>query len=203
MFLALFFVVFWFIMRGAAFVRPSALHRGYVLMWVFSMSWCILVAITVFEDRFHIAAGYAFVFFHGAAFLALFISLCELFALPKLQTYAQDRREDGEGVISPFPTAPQPESLISPSPGEAPSITAGETQQDDDNEEEAEAPTETTPLVGKSAADPERTTFATGYRQAGSILSDSQNPEPKKSPVFPVNKAGLEISQVGRGCCSF
>lgn len=177
-------MVFWFLMRGAAFIRPSALHRGYALIWIFSISWCFLVVVTVFEDRFHIAAGYAFVFFHGAAFLALFISFCELFALPKLQIYAQDAREDREDTVSPFPSIHQSETLIVPSAGDVPESASGETTHD--NHDSFEVPTENTPLVPKSSSDPERTTtFATGYRrQAASITSQYQAQEPKKKPFY-------------------
>ncbi|KAJ2892167.1 hypothetical protein MKZ38_010175 [Zalerion maritima] len=179
MFFSLFFVVFWFIMRGAAFVRPTALHRGYAMIWLFTLSWCFLVTVTVFEDRFHIAGLYAFVWLHAVHFFALFISLCELFALPKIHTYAQDTREDREETVASLTAGPRPESLISPSPGEAPSSAGGAAG--DDDEEETVAPTEITPLVSKTTSDPERTTFATGYRRSVASIS-SESPEAKKSP---------------------
>lgn len=86
---SLFYFVFWTIMAGANFARPSALHRGYAIIWLFAISWFIEVVNTVFEDRFRIAAGYTFVFFHAATFLATLITLCELFALPSKMSFAQ------------------------------------------------------------------------------------------------------------------
>lgn len=76
-------------MAGANFARPSALHRGYCIIWLFAISWLCGVANTVFEDRFRIAAGYTFVFLHAATFLATVITLCELFALPSKMAFAQ------------------------------------------------------------------------------------------------------------------
>ncbi|KAI1366573.1 hypothetical protein F5Y08DRAFT_129384 [Xylaria arbuscula] len=89
MMLSLFYFVFWTIMAGANFGRPSALHRGYCIIWLFAISWLCGVANTVFEDRFRIAAGYTFVFFHAATFLAAVITLCELFALPSKLAFAE------------------------------------------------------------------------------------------------------------------
>lgn len=66
MMLSLFYFVFWTIMAGANFARPSALHRGYSVIWLFTLAWVLEVVNTVFEDRFRIAAGYTFVFFHAA-----------------------------------------------------------------------------------------------------------------------------------------
>lgn len=79
--LSLFYFAFWLIMRGSSFVRPSALHRGYVLIWLFSLGWGLQVICAVLEDRMHIAALYSTVFLQSAIFLALLISLLEQFGL--------------------------------------------------------------------------------------------------------------------------
>lgn len=36
--MSLFYFIFWLIVRGASFVRPSALHRGFALGWLFVMT---------------------------------------------------------------------------------------------------------------------------------------------------------------------
>lgn len=132
MMLTLFFTSFWFVMKGADFVRPSALHRGYTLLWMFLIGWAILVATTVFEDRFGIASGYIFVFYESAIFLATLISFVELFALITKDNYAkfsateQDNRDGAEAL-------PDSEALIAPAA---------------DEHEDVEEASETTPLFG-------------------------------------------------------
>lgn len=128
--LSLFFSSFWFIMRGADFTRPSALHRGYSLLWMFILGWVVLVGTTVFEDRFGIASGYSFVFYESAIFLAVLISFLELFALPSKASYGKMASCENESRER-FDTLPDIDALIAP--------TADEVAGDE--------VTETTPLV--------------------------------------------------------
>ncbi|KAI1101973.1 peptidase family M28 family [Jackrogersella minutella] len=160
MMISLFYFIFWAIMAGANFARPSALHRGYSSFWLFLIGWCILVADTVFEDRFRVAGGYIFVFFHSAAFLASFIALCELFVLPTQASFAQRVHDDHE-IRDHLTAVPHADDLISPSHDE-------QDADDDDNDEvESQAgATETTPLVGSVSGGSRRTTFATTYRRS-------------------------------------
>jgi len=61
----------------------------------------ILVAATVFEDRFQISGGYLFVFYYGAVSLAALIGLLELFALPTKSSVVEelhDHHETQEGL---------------------------------------------------------------------------------------------------------
>ncbi|KAI1390728.1 peptidase family M28 family [Hypoxylon trugodes] len=177
MMISLFYFVFWTIMAGANFARPSALHRGYSIFWLFTIAWGILVADTVFEDRFRIAAGYIFVFFHSATFLASFISLCELFALPTKASFAQQAHDEHD-IRDHINAVPHTDDLISPSHDEL-------NAEDDGNEEDESqsAPTETTPLVGGGSGE-NRQTFATTYRRSISSLiskaklSDSEKDQP-------------------------
>lgn len=155
MMLSLYFIVFWWIMRGADFIRPSALHRGFAFLWMYLMGWAFLVAATVFEDRFRIATGYLFVFFESSVFLATTISLCELFALPTKSDYTQS-------VMDEYVTReaqPNSTALIAPDADE-------------------EVATETTPLFGGDGTVSQRsTTFANYARRAVREGGDGNNDE--------------------------
>ncbi|XDG02396.1 hypothetical protein ABKA04_002011 [Annulohypoxylon sp. FPYF3050] len=166
MMISLFYFVFWTIMAGANFARPSALHRGYSIFWLFIIAWGVLVADTVFEDRFRIAGGYIFVFFHSAAFLASFISLCELFALPTKASFAQWVHDEHE-IRDHLAAVPHADDLVSPSRDEL----DAEGEDDGDDEVESQSPaTETTPLVGGGSEETRQTTFATTYRRSISAI---------------------------------
>ncbi|OTA67181.1 hypothetical protein K449DRAFT_324824 [Hypoxylon sp. EC38] len=165
MMVSLFYFSFWTIMAGANFARPSALHRGYSILWLFTIAWGVLVADTVFEDRFRVAAGYSFVFLHAATFFASFITLCELFALPTKASFAQQAHDDHE-IRDHLGAIPHADDLISPSRDE---LAAAEEEGNEESELQPEA-TETTPLVGDGAGDTRRTTFATTYRRSISAL---------------------------------
>ncbi|KAL2175132.1 uncharacterized protein P884DRAFT_301830 [Thermothelomyces heterothallicus CBS 202.75] len=189
MMVSLFYFTFWVIMRGASSVRPSALHRTYVQIWIFIIGWAALVAVTVAEDRLRIGAGYPSVFLESAVFLSLFIALCEHFALPKKSAWAQKLRDEeeereyhrGRSRDGPSPSQlPPPASTREPtSPRTGPSNHSTSaprpTRDGDEDDADTEAPTERTPLVGGSAAgdQPARTTFATTYRRSISALVSS------------------------------
>ncbi|KFX88283.1 hypothetical protein V490_07737, partial [Pseudogymnoascus sp. VKM F-3557] len=115
--LSLNFFVFWFIMRGANFVRPSASHRTYAYFWMFIVGWIVLVAVTVLEDRFKIASGYFFVFYEIAIFFALAISLLELFALPTKAQFAANVHAQDEAVEN-INALPDSDTLIAPTEDE-------------------------------------------------------------------------------------
>ena len=154
--MSLFFSVFWFIMAGCNFVRPSALHRGYVLMWMFAIGWLMLVVATVFEDRLKISGGYMFVVYESAIFLATLIGFCELFALPTKSSVvetAHDEHETRDG----FHAIPHSDGIVAPT----------------DGNEDAEA-TETTPLVGHSRRASIGNTF-NRYRRSVTDLTDGAN----------------------------
>lgn len=168
MMISLFYFAFWLIMRGASFVRPSALHRGYAHIWLFLLGWAILVAVTVFEDRFKISSGYFFVFLQSAVFLSTTITLAELFALPKRTTWAQQVRDDRDARESLLSGHRPADDLMAPTLGEIPSPV----DRDGEDDEEPEAANETTPLVGGGRGENLRTTFATTYRRSISAIAD-------------------------------
>ena len=166
--LSIFYFSVWLILRGASYVRPSALARGYGHIWLFIIGWSILVAVTVLEDRFRISSGYFFVFFQSSIFVSTLISLLEMFALPKKTDWAQQVREDHE-TRDHLLTIPHNEDLMAPTPGE---LASPLLRDDDDDEEVQEPATETTPLVRGSRVDNARTTFTTTYRRSVSALID-------------------------------
>ncbi|KAF3770932.1 hypothetical protein M406DRAFT_285744 [Cryphonectria parasitica EP155] len=177
---------FWCIMRGADVTRPSALHRGYANIWLFTIGWALLVAVTVLEDRFSIASGYYVVFLQSALFLTTLISVAELFALPDKKTWGQEYRADHEGQVEDEHNI-SADSIIAPSPGEVDGPDSDEAA--DDEAERESAPSATTPLLGRpSRGEGEsRTTFATRYRRSISALADvttNQRESGKDSGAF-------------------
>jgi hypothetical protein len=149
--ISLFFSAFWFMMAGCNYIRPSALHRGYALMWMFILGWAALVAATVYEDQFKMSGGYLIVFYEAAIFLATLISLCELFALPTKDSIAEASHDEYQ-VRQGLQAVPNSDALIAPA---------------DENEDENVDTTETTPLVGGQNGHGRTfgTTFASRYRQ--------------------------------------
>lgn len=122
-------------------------------MWMFALGWVLLVAVTVFEDRYKIASGYMIVFYEIAIFFALVISLCELFALPAKAQYAgiaQAQQEAREGNAA----LPDSDALIAPAVEESPEAEPAEAENE---------PTESTPLVGNDHAGESRTTTFANY----------------------------------------
>ncbi|KAI1266675.1 hypothetical protein F5Y18DRAFT_382215 [Xylariaceae sp. FL1019] len=154
MMISLFYFVFWTLMAGTNFARPSALHRGYSIFWLFTIGWAILVINTVFEDRFRIAAGYYFVFFEAAAFLASLISLLDLVGVPSKLSFAQQVHGAHDEVDHDTEhTASRRE--------EARQTDDSSDAANDEGEGQGEAPaaSETTPLIGDSS-------FGQAYRRA-------------------------------------
>lgn len=170
MFVSLAYSSFWCIMRGADAVRPSALHRGYVNIWLFSIGWALLVVVTVFEDRFQIASGYYFVFLHSALFLTTLISILELFALPDKKTYGQGLQTSQDEHDQDHQSST--DAVIDPEPDE---VDGNGSDEDGDDEDDREQPTVTTPLIGRPRRgdDEHRTTFATTYRHPITALEDT------------------------------
>ncbi|KAI1330089.1 hypothetical protein F5Y16DRAFT_364046 [Xylariaceae sp. FL0255] len=151
--ISLFYFVFWTIMACANFARPSALHRGYAIFWLFFIGWAVLIANTVFEDRFRIAAGFTSVFFQAAVSLAAFISLCELSSLPTKMTFAQrvhgvhDEVDHGEAHMAEHN-------------GESAHQNDGaDDARNDGADDDQPTASETTPLMGN-------TTFGAAYRRS-------------------------------------
>lgn len=168
MFVSIAYFSFWCIMRGADAARSSALHRGYVNIWLFAIGWAVLVVITVLEDRFQIASGYYVVFLNSALFLTTLISLSEQFALPDITTWGQEIRDDHETFEA------DDANIIAPSPGEYDGPASD--NDDADDEGDREPANANTPLLGRTSRDGgerRRTTFATTYRNSIAALTDT------------------------------
>jgi len=141
--LSLWFAVFWFISAGANAIRPSALQRGHAFLWMWTIGWLILVATTVYEDRFHVAGLYFLVVLQSAVFVAAVISLCELFAAPTKSEYARFAQGEQQSRDN-YDSMPNSDALMAPT-------------EDEEVNEEAN---ETTPLV---RGDGQRSSVATSF----------------------------------------
>ncbi|KAI5853308.1 hypothetical protein BZA05DRAFT_395592 [Tricharina praecox] len=88
MFLALWWSLAWFVLRGADAdtVRPTALGRGYAFIEQWLLWWVIMIAVAVSIDRKDIASGYWMLISYAGVFLCAWISLLELFGLPSKPT---------------------------------------------------------------------------------------------------------------------
>ncbi|PKS11039.1 hypothetical protein jhhlp_002800 [Lomentospora prolificans] len=180
MMVSLFYFALWTIMRGASAMRPSALHRGYVFIWLFIITWIVLIGVTVLEDRFRIAAGYPFVILHAATFLCLFISLCELFALPAKKDFSRWSQ-------SPAPSGASVVSRESIRSRDRLSDTTRPSTSKAADEEPASADERTPLIISRSTTRSDnipRTTFSTGYRHSlGSITDESHGQPQQNSPI--------------------
>ena len=127
MLLSAWFAVSWFFFAGAANVRPTALQRMFALLWVYLISWILLVAATVGEKNFGLGGGYFLLIYNAAAFLALLTSYLELSALPTMTKYV----EHVQGAQAEDNSASQSEER-------------GRTSNDNDE------PTERTSLLGNN-----------------------------------------------------
>lgn len=143
--------VAWFILRAIDFVRPTALHRAYSLLWMYLGGWVLLVIATVLEQSLKLGGVYFMVFYFCAIFLATLISFLELFALPPKSEYANiaDRQQQGQAAPSSRSASISNDRLLAPSADER-------VQESDQGVHDEENPTETTSLLGVG----HRTTFA-------------------------------------------
>ncbi|PHH75851.1 hypothetical protein CDD80_2016 [Ophiocordyceps camponoti-rufipedis] len=162
MVMSLFYLSFWLIARGASFVRPSALQRGFALLWLYMLCWALQVVAAVAEDRHHIGALYFAAFSHTAIFVSLMVSLLELFALPSKRDFGLAQSTDAGSSQH--------------SSGEQ-SRQSQEGEDEDEGEEEADEATETTPLRAGEAgygSGENTTTFASTYRR--SVAAEASSP---------------------------
>ena len=74
----------------ANFIRPTSLQRLYVLLWMFTANWIVLVVVTWLESVPRIASGYIMVFYFACIYLATTTAMVELFSLPQKSDFADD-----------------------------------------------------------------------------------------------------------------
>ena len=143
------FVVAYICMSIADYIRPTALQRVYTLLWMLLANWIVLILATISEQQQQIASGYVFAFNFCCMFLATFVSITELFRLPKRSDYADDH-------IGPQAqqTNPESESLSNPQPHQAPEEEQP-IQAAEEGENDAEEANERTSLLHGAG----RTTF--------------------------------------------
>ena len=91
MMFASFLVVAWVLSCAAEYFRPSALTRAYGFFWLSVGWWAILVADTVFETGLGMTGGYFVLFFYAGIASATWISLLDLFALPRKAKHSQEK----------------------------------------------------------------------------------------------------------------
>ncbi|KAL9085537.1 MAG: hypothetical protein Q9159_004635 [Coniocarpon cinnabarinum] len=134
MIISAFIVVSWFCLSAADGTRPTAFQRLYALFWLYGFSWLLLVFCVFVEARFKICGAYISLFLNAASFLALTMSLLELFNLPRKKDYIYSASQTDSGITSHTPNPPSSRPLSSHNPPH------------DDSEA-----TESSPLLGHSA----------------------------------------------------
>ena len=154
MMFASFMFVAWSLSCMADYIRPSSLTREYCFTWMISAWWAILVANTVFETQLQLAGGYFVLFYFAALSLARWISLFELFALPKKAKYCHSKVGSSQ-TGSRSSSQPPHNSRRRPSGG-----ASDHDEQQETDENAGEDPTERTGLLAGRA----RQTFANYVR---------------------------------------
>lgn len=96
MFLTAWFCTAWFIVRLGDAIHPSALARYFSLVWMYAITWIVLVVNTVLMDQKDIAGGYCLVIYHATIFAALLIAYLEFFALPRKTDFADKELDQPE-----------------------------------------------------------------------------------------------------------
>ncbi|PFH61079.1 hypothetical protein XA68_18287 [Ophiocordyceps unilateralis] len=171
--MSLFYSTFWLMARGASFVRPSALQRGFAVLWLYVLCWAFQVLAAVAEDRLHIGALYFAAFLHTAAFVSLTVSLLEQSALPAKHDFALRLVDEGREAGSSQSSADEE--------GEE------QSRQGHEEDDEADDATETTPLrAGEAGHDSNNnnTTFASTYRRSVAAEASSSTPKQQDRPPY-------------------
>lgn len=180
MMLSAWLFVAWILASSADWLRPTALHRAYALLWMFTAGWVVLVVVTVFEQKIMVGGDYFMVFYFAAIAIATAISFCELFGLQRKAEYAENFAHEFGGLTNSRPRSvssstrlPEP-SLEEQTENDGPNGVAEEEQgqaqgQDQDQDQDAD----------------ENTALLRNGRQATSPRQGDRDPvDAKKSRVF-------------------
>ena len=154
MFSAWIFIV-WFFSRAIDFLRPTAFHRTYTVLWMFLGGWVVLVLNTVLQNNYQIAGGYFMVFYVAAIYLATSIGFLELFGLPRKGDYAdavENHRAEGEqGRQSHRSGSMSSGQLLAPAEEErATESNEAENPNSENDQDDNEEATESTSLLRNS-----------------------------------------------------
>ncbi|KAI7530149.1 putative zinc metalloprotease, partial [Hortaea werneckii] len=87
--LCAFFFLSWFILAGADRVRPTALQRFYCLLWLYILTWIMLVGATVGENNYKLASGYFIVIYNATVWVALVVGYLEMLGLPTKRRFVE------------------------------------------------------------------------------------------------------------------
>ena len=87
----------WFMSRAMDFLRPTAFHRTFALLWMFLGGWVALVVATVYEERLGIASGYLIMFYFACISVATIIAFCEQFLLEEKSSFAESQETETDG----------------------------------------------------------------------------------------------------------
>ncbi|MCJ1230441.1 hypothetical protein MMC12_007115 [Toensbergia leucococca] len=135
MMLSAWLFIAWFVSRAADSWRPTALHRAYSLLWMFTGCWLVLIAVTVLEQHFKVAGLYFMVFYFAAIFLATMIALLELFGLPRKSDYASGIEGHEERPVASLRSVSiSSAQLLAPSADEQPRDDADSNTAEEDPE---------------------------------------------------------------------
>ncbi|KAI4158950.1 MAG: hypothetical protein LQ342_006983 [Letrouitia transgressa] len=164
----------WFVSCIADFWRPSAFHRAYSFLWLFVLSWIVLVADAVTEQREKLGGGYFLVFYFAAVSLATFISFLELFGLSRKTEFAEELVDLAQEQSSTQRAGSDSSEHASPpsTEGHLQDATETDTQAEDEV-------AETTSLLQNT----HRTTFAR-YRHQASHSTESPFLEKQGRKVY-------------------
>ncbi|WPG98585.1 vacuolar membrane protease [Acrodontium crateriforme] len=141
MLLCAWFSVAWFFLAGADRVRPTALQRMFCLIWMYVLTWILLVLATVGENNLHLASGYFIVILHATVAAALLISYLELFGTPSKSKYVEHvsgiaNTGDNDGAWSSRPASQSSRTLLSQSRERRPQSTRNSIDTGDDEANE-------------------------------------------------------------------
>jgi len=171
MMLAAWLSITWFLMCSGDALRPSALSRLFTLIWMYALSWVLLVGVTVSENNLKLGSGYFLVIYNAAIFVALLISYFELFGLPRKAVYADHayygpvRHENVDRPDSTMTAEDRPSARDEPSNAandedadERTSLLGRQTfirygahrQRHDENDEDEHLTISTDPLVARA-----------------------------------------------------
>ncbi|PSK60159.1 Vacuolar membrane protease [Elsinoe australis] len=130
----------WFLLCLIGTLRPTALSRLYTLLWLYVLSWLLLLLTAIVSARFDISGLYFTLIYNLTILLSLHISYLDLFALPTKSQYVI---HVSLGATASRRASHDPQPTSRPTSSRAP---GGPNETDDANERTALlSPTSTRP----------------------------------------------------------